>query len=45
MVAGRPDWCISDKGTWGVPIAMFYHKDVVEYTPYDELLEKVACIG
>jgi isoleucyl-tRNA synthetase len=43
MVAGRPDWCISRQRTWGVPIALFVHKDTGELHPRtDELLEQVA---
>ncbi|HEX4871766.1 MAG TPA: isoleucine--tRNA ligase [Nevskiaceae bacterium] len=26
MVAGRPDWCISRQRTWGVPVALFVHR-------------------
>ncbi|MFA3789559.1 isoleucine--tRNA ligase [Aliiglaciecola sp. SL4] len=43
MVEGRPDWCISRQRTWGVPIALFVHKDTGDLHPNtDELLEKVA---
>ena len=27
MVEDRPDWCISRQRTWGVPIALFVHKE------------------
>ncbi len=27
MIAGRPDWCISRQRAWGVPLALFLHKD------------------
>lgn len=27
MLEGRPDWCISRQRTWGVPIALFVHKE------------------
>lgn len=30
MVEGRPDWCISRQRVWGVPIAIFYHKETGE---------------
>jgi isoleucyl-tRNA synthetase len=43
MVQGRPDWCISRQRTWGVPIALFVHKDSGELHPDShDLLEKVA---
>ena len=43
MVAGRPDWCISRQRTWGVPIALFVHKDTGDLHPNtDELIEQVA---
>lgn len=43
MVEGRPDWCISRQRTWGVPIALFVHKDTGDLHPdTDELLERVA---
>lgn len=45
MVAGRPDWCISRQRTWGVPIALFVHKDTGALHPRtDELLEQVALL-
>lgn len=45
MVEGRPDWCISRQRTWGVPIALFVHKDSGDLHPNtDELLEKVAML-
>ena len=43
MVANRPDWCISRQRTWGVPMALFVHKDTEELHPNTlELMEKVA---
>ncbi|WP_331255432.1 isoleucine--tRNA ligase [Candidatus Bealeia paramacronuclearis] len=30
MVEGRPDWCVSRQRTWGVPIALFVHKETGE---------------
>ncbi|MEJ2523849.1 MAG: class I tRNA ligase family protein, partial [Gammaproteobacteria bacterium] len=43
MVEGRPDWCISRQRTWGVPIALFVHKDTGEPHPRTvELLHEVA---
>jgi isoleucyl-tRNA synthetase len=43
MVASRPDWCISRQRTWGVPIALFVHKQTHEPHPDSvALLERVA---
>jgi len=43
MIDGRPDWCISRQRTWGVPIALFVHKETGELHPDTEaLIEKVA---
>ncbi|RMH94425.1 isoleucine--tRNA ligase [Lysobacter pythonis] len=43
MIEGRPDWTISRQRTWGVPIALFVHKETGEPHPRTvELLEQVA---
>jgi isoleucyl-tRNA synthetase len=43
MIEGRPEWCISRQRTWGVPIALFVHKETAELHPNTiELVEKVA---
>jgi isoleucyl-tRNA synthetase len=43
MVEGRPDWCISRQRTWGVPIALFIHKQTGEIHPDSEsIMERVA---
>jgi len=43
MVANRPDWCISRQRMWGVPIALFVHRDSGELHPRTlELIEQVA---
>jgi isoleucyl-tRNA synthetase len=33
MIANRPDWCISRQRTWGVPIALFAHKETGQPHP------------
>ena len=43
MVADRPDWTISRQRTWGVPIALFVHRETGEPHPRSvELMRKVA---
>jgi isoleucyl-tRNA synthetase len=43
MMTGRPDWCISRQRTWGVPIALFVHKETSALHPDSKaLIEKVA---
>lgn len=43
MIANRPDWCISRQRTWGVPIALFIHKENGDLHPNTEvLIEQVA---
>lgn len=43
MIENRPDWCISRQRAWGVPIALFVHKDNGEMHPDTlEIMEKVA---
>jgi isoleucyl-tRNA synthetase len=43
MLEGRPDWCISRQRAWGVPIAVFMHKETGELHPDTQaLMEKVA---
>ncbi|NRF26625.1 isoleucine--tRNA ligase [Vibrio coralliilyticus] len=45
MIEGRPEWCISRQRTWGVPIALFVHKETAELHPNTiELVEKVALL-
>lgn len=45
MVANRPDWCISRQRTWGVPMALFVHKETQELHPDTlSLIEKVALL-
>lgn len=43
MIADRPDWCISRQRAWGVPIAIFIHKETGALHPRTvELMETVA---
>ena len=43
MVEKRPDWCISRQRTWGVPIALFVHKESGALHPRTQaLIEEVA---
>lgn len=43
MVGNRPDWCISRQRMWGVPIAVFVHKNTGDLHPRtDMLIEEVA---
>jgi isoleucyl-tRNA synthetase len=43
MIETRPDWCISRQRAWGVPLAMFLHKESGDPHPHTpELLEQVA---
>ncbi len=43
MLDNRPDWCISRQRTWGVPIALFVHKQTGAIHPQTaSLLESVA---
>jgi isoleucyl-tRNA synthetase len=43
MVEGRPDWCISRQRTWGVPIALFVHRQSGELHPDSvSLMEEIA---
>lgn len=43
MVADRPDWCVSRQRNWGVPIAVFIHRETEELHPNTAaLIEQVA---
>ena len=43
MIATRPDWCISRQRSWGVPIALFIHRETSQPHPRSvELLAQVA---
>ncbi len=43
MIRNRPDWCVSRQRNWGVPMALFVHKETHSPHPRSlELLEQVA---
>ena len=43
MVEERPDWCVSRQRSWGVPIAVFIHKETNELHPRSaDFIETVA---
>ncbi len=43
MLNASPDWCISRQRTWGVPIALFIHKETGDLHPNTSaLIEQVA---
>jgi isoleucyl-tRNA synthetase len=45
MLDGSPDWCVSRQRTWGVPIALFVHRQTGEIHPdTPALIEKVALL-
>jgi isoleucyl-tRNA synthetase len=45
MISGRPDWCISRQRRWGVPLALFTHRETGELHPRTpELVERVAAL-
>ncbi len=41
MIASRPDWCISRQRAWGVPIALFLHKDTGEVLIDKDLFDQI----
>ena len=42
MVEGRPDWCVSRQRAWGVPIAVFIHRETGEPLRDPAVVERVA---
>ncbi len=42
MIENRPDWCISRQRAWGVPIALFLHKETGEILNDAQLYERIA---
>ena len=44
MVAARPDWCISRQRAWGVPIAVFVHRETGEPLRDPETVARIVDI-
>jgi len=45
MLEASPDWCISRQRTWGVPIALFIHKQTGDLHPDTaDIIERVASL-
>ena len=42
MIEQRPDWCISRQRAWGVPIALFTHKETGEVLRDEAVLSRIA---
>ncbi len=42
MVETRPDWCVSRQRAWGVPIAVFVHRETGEILRDPEVVERIA---
>ncbi len=42
MVETRPDWCVSRQRAWGVPIAVFVHRQSGEVLRDPEVVERIA---
>ena len=42
MIDGRPDWCVSRQRAWGVPIAVFTHRETGELLRDPAVVERIA---
>ena len=42
MIEQRPDWCVSRQRAWGVPIAVFVHKETDELLCNHDVNERIA---
>ena len=42
MIEQRPDWCISRQRAWGVPIALFVHKETKEVIKDEAVLNRIT---
>ena len=44
MIENRPDWCVSRQRAWGVPIALFLHKDTGEVLVDETVFARIGDI-
>ncbi len=44
MIENRPDWCISRQRAWGVPIALFLHKETGEMLRDEAVFTRITDI-
>ncbi len=44
MIEQRPDWCISRQRAWGVPIALFLHKETGDVLKDEAVLKRIGDI-
>ncbi len=44
MIENRPDWCISRQRAWGVPIALFLHKETGEILKDEAVFNRIGDI-
>ena len=44
MVEARPDWCVSRQRAWGVPIAVFVHRQTGEVLRDPAVCERIAAV-
>jgi isoleucyl-tRNA synthetase len=42
MIEGRPDWCLSRQRSWGVPLAIFMHKQTLEPLRDEDVQNRIA---
>jgi isoleucyl-tRNA synthetase len=42
MIETRPDWCVSRQRAWGVPIAIFVHRETGELLRDETVLNRIA---